>query len=514
MAFHEEVQETALLTTYSWRRVGPTLGLLLKWDSKELLALGDWQDRGDQGMPEHYAASKHTLSMRCKHYVLAAVRALSSFSSWDAIPPQALADCCVTADLGVTEAVQSDCTRVWEGVTSHEKRRSFRATAARLNSLQKSRAAAVGMACMPELVGDNVVGSTLRDGAALCVRFQTGQCRLSPDECPHQHRCACLLKTGRLCGGRHAAQDCREKRRLTVEAGSRSGRAGASVTPSFDGPAVGEESSGAAGSLGICASSVAATDFDAPAGDVPSLELGRCRSGDLAVSRTWTTRAEWCHAGRMELRVIMNALMSSADERSSAERMDAGDAGGRMGSAPHQLCISRHLAQRWFGVLCRRAIMLIRIPFQDALASVARGRPGIDAAAFLRQGRERADFLESLTVHNRLPRQMPAAVSYMATPASNVRCDGGGSSALPPPPAGGEPEIDEPVDHSVKAGVGCSALSASPSRRRASSGDRLSGDGKEASFRPLPALLQVLTFLLGSQMAEIEHFCALAQKMA
>ena len=82
--------------------MGVSLGLLLKWDSKVLLALRDWQDRGDQGIPEDNAASKYSLSMRCKHYVLAAVRALSSFSFCHAIPLLALAHCAVIADLGVT----------------------------------------------------------------------------------------------------------------------------------------------------------------------------------------------------------------------------------------------------------------------------------------------------------------------------------------------------------------------------------------------------------------------------
>ena len=52
----------------------------------------------------------------------------------------------------------------------------------------------------------------------------------------------------------------------------------------------------------------------------------------------------------------------------------------------------------------------------------------------------------------------------MATPASNVHVATAGVLRFAPPPEGGEPEIDRSLRKSTKlrAGVGCSALSASP----------------------------------------------------
>ncbi|CAE7787473.1 unnamed protein product [Symbiodinium microadriaticum] len=195
-------------------------------DAAQVAFYEEVQDRGDQGIPEDNAASKYSLSMRCKHYVLAAVRALSSFSFCHAIPLLALAHC-----------------------------------------------------TQPQ------------------------------------------------------------KRRPTVEAGTRVGKAGC-----FDGPTVGVSSSGAAssgpavdvappgaalsdGSAGGAASSVAsgirarfaaAFGFDAPAVHVVSGAPSgfNAPAVDVHAGEPLATRAE---AGRMELREPMSALMSAADARSSAE---------------------------------------------------------------------------------------------------------------------------------------------------------------------------------------------------
>ena len=62
------------MSTYSWRRVMPTLGLAAKFSGPEMMALGDWQDKGLGGkevnyakMPLHYSGNKEELSKRMKH---------------------------------------------------------------------------------------------------------------------------------------------------------------------------------------------------------------------------------------------------------------------------------------------------------------------------------------------------------------------------------------------------------------------------------------------------------------
>ena len=53
----------------------------------------------------------------------------------------------------------------------------------------------------------------LKNGTALCPDFNTSECRQDP--CAREHLCAMLQQTGRACGGRHPASECRAKRRMT-----------------------------------------------------------------------------------------------------------------------------------------------------------------------------------------------------------------------------------------------------------------------------------------------------------
>ena len=66
---------------------------------------------------------------------------------------------------------------------------------------------------MPSRLGEIFLTGHLKNGTALCPDFNTGECRQDP--CAREHLCAMLQQTGRACGGRHPASECRAKRRMT-----------------------------------------------------------------------------------------------------------------------------------------------------------------------------------------------------------------------------------------------------------------------------------------------------------
>ena len=72
------------LTTYSFRRLAPTVGHLLHLSPEEMVALGDWQEKSEvasskAAMPLHYSAARYTQSMRGKHRVLSIVGELATY---------------------------------------------------------------------------------------------------------------------------------------------------------------------------------------------------------------------------------------------------------------------------------------------------------------------------------------------------------------------------------------------------------------------------------------------------
>jgi hypothetical protein len=64
--FEHLVQNTEDLSSYSWRRAGPTVGSLMKLTPLELCSLGDWADRSqipkEATMPMHYSAARYELA--------------------------------------------------------------------------------------------------------------------------------------------------------------------------------------------------------------------------------------------------------------------------------------------------------------------------------------------------------------------------------------------------------------------------------------------------------------------
>ena len=108
------------LTSYSFRRVGPTYATLAGWTPQNQLALGDWQDKTqarEQGntMPLRYSGSRYTTSARRKHFLLNAVAGLLKYNTWDEIPSKMLDAAERDGALGMDRAVQQDSHTTWQG---------------------------------------------------------------------------------------------------------------------------------------------------------------------------------------------------------------------------------------------------------------------------------------------------------------------------------------------------------------------------------------------------------------
>ena len=61
------------LTTYSWRRLAPTVAQLLDCRPEEMAALGDWQAKSEQpevgAMAFHYSSAKYAASIKVKSLI-------------------------------------------------------------------------------------------------------------------------------------------------------------------------------------------------------------------------------------------------------------------------------------------------------------------------------------------------------------------------------------------------------------------------------------------------------------
>ena len=81
------VENSKELTSHSWRRVGPTAGQFLGFDTMQLNSLGDWQDKSsiprEASMPLHYSAARYDLSLRTKHMLHIALGTLTASKSWE-----------------------------------------------------------------------------------------------------------------------------------------------------------------------------------------------------------------------------------------------------------------------------------------------------------------------------------------------------------------------------------------------------------------------------------------------
>ena len=83
--FRFVLEDPALLTSYSWRRLGNTVGLLAGFTVPQLAALGDWGELVSDSqakMPIHYAGSGYGLVFSFPTIILFQA-SLRRFRWWD-----------------------------------------------------------------------------------------------------------------------------------------------------------------------------------------------------------------------------------------------------------------------------------------------------------------------------------------------------------------------------------------------------------------------------------------------
>ncbi|CAE7752814.1 unnamed protein product [Symbiodinium sp. CCMP2592] len=117
-AFTDVVANPEELTSYSWRRLGPSVAMLAQLSPGESNALGDWQDRvSDQrsAMPVHYSGLRYKESVRVKHLVWAYMGELRPYPTWDAVTPQDVAEHTTLAQSLCDSQVRADKELLWQG---------------------------------------------------------------------------------------------------------------------------------------------------------------------------------------------------------------------------------------------------------------------------------------------------------------------------------------------------------------------------------------------------------------
>ena len=213
------------LTTYSWRRLAPTVAQLLECKPEEMAALGDWQAKGEVpevgAMAFHYSSAKYAASIKVKSLIWGATAKLTSNLLWEAIPQSELD---AARAPGLAEAdwlLRQDRQPMW--ASSHnfqDVKKRLKLSQQFVEAAQQARqeAEAAPAPQMPDHLQGKVLTATLKNGKAICPDYQTDSCPNEADSCPFGvHLCAVLQKSGRACGGKHGAGVCRIKRAVLAE---------------------------------------------------------------------------------------------------------------------------------------------------------------------------------------------------------------------------------------------------------------------------------------------------------
>ena len=179
------------ITTYSWRRVGPTLVQFLECKPEIMSALEDWQTKGDGSeigqMALHSSSAKYAASFKAKSLVWGASARLRR-TGWLKL----IVFCVKIASQSGTRHRSSRTSR--RGSSSREKARDLR--------LQQKL-----------LPGPcPTMRATLKNSKPLYPDFQTDECPNPAESCPFgAPLCAVLQQSGRACGGQTWAQVSRIK---------------------------------------------------------------------------------------------------------------------------------------------------------------------------------------------------------------------------------------------------------------------------------------------------------------
>ena len=217
--FRDHLQDPTALTTYSFRRWAPTFGQLLKLTPLEMNALGDWQERSDTPkaakMPLHYSGAKYAEAMRMKHLLVLCQSAVCDYEAWEVIPASELRGAAEEGRGSLDKPINRDSHTVWAAPISSEDAaahlRMSQSLVDKAKALRDKGRKAAAARAMPTSVQGKVLSAFMKNGVALCGGYQVGLCD-SPSTCGGEHKCAVLLKQGRVCGGRHRADECMDKR--------------------------------------------------------------------------------------------------------------------------------------------------------------------------------------------------------------------------------------------------------------------------------------------------------------
>ena len=152
-----------------------------------------------------------------KHLVLLCGPAVCEY---EVIPPSTLREACAKGRQDLDRQLSGDVQNVWtQPLTPGEAMSKFKLSKAmlmRAATLKAKGAKAMEARAMPATLGDKVLSAFLKNGQALCGAFQIGRCAKEEDQCGALHKSAVVLKSARVCGGRHAASECRDKRALPI----------------------------------------------------------------------------------------------------------------------------------------------------------------------------------------------------------------------------------------------------------------------------------------------------------
>ena len=245
-AVHTAVEGAANVTTYTWRRVLPTIGTWANFQGVEQLALGDWQDHtlvkeGNlSDMPLRYSGNKGHLSqavkLRC-HHILTNILTedIDTFmgvapAKWVSLAKESVG--VLSEPLG-TKAI-------WQNPELFDRERLRRFYARKRPATKpdgwKEEFESDGVRGRsdprmpnsiylddPKKPGDYLLSRTTRDRLVICPAFSIGGCTEELGSTPRPgskgtvtscrmgiHVCAILLRGGRVCGmPNHGAHKCR-----------------------------------------------------------------------------------------------------------------------------------------------------------------------------------------------------------------------------------------------------------------------------------------------------------------
>ena len=111
-------------------------------------------------MPLHYAATKYALSVRTKHWALAAARSFSHFPSWESVFRGDVEDTAEELREHVTEMVRQDTHSLWSapaGIPGPPHKESFQTTALQQRKLAVQVPVAGGTRMGPTRLHDAVI---------------------------------------------------------------------------------------------------------------------------------------------------------------------------------------------------------------------------------------------------------------------------------------------------------------------------------------------------------------------